>query len=744
MSSSFKHGSFEAYLADFLALRRDVDLMLSRVDERGRPQDCEILYAVDFSEIFAYTYPDVTKHEVRLFSNERDIDPTQQFGINEHLLENIFFSAEAAPILLSPYAVELKRFAKSIHDEQIARILEAAKQLHDLRASGHLDEIIASHKSRPTGGLTVEEVREVLTIVEEHSPLLGVLNHDPLTSVQRFRHLLANVKFTDATDLIEGRRIEIDTDVSTWWYDGLVEARGTGRAFYCEMDAIAMAQLESLNRLLSRKSRRIRLVTRSAVMHRLWNTSPGRDDDSDPHMLCHPRAFLVHPDLLRESDVGARALDTLRELRTSLEFLTRSGALVQSDDSDTSHVGDKDGRPRSPSHLRSALLSVRQQWRSLTNLVLSTDLTRQPRTRLTHRGEEHRFARNILTLIANDARLREEVQRRVTEIGKDLMRSQETLPYSAQLSPETVGKYLEQRLSLESIGDSTALTPKALRFVNYRRIEFYAKFIRDKVGGNAKSVITQFLRHPEGQTASDYERRLAMAYLLAVNDYWELAETYCELAQSTDDSADDVPRHEVHYLLALCMRYHERSVSRLRRGLHHLDLAQQLRPGREPDPRYLAERAALILGLRGEARAANQSDMPPMQDALDASIAAIDLLADEDEMLVPIYNNLCYAFLQGDAPEDNRQAHKYYRLLREILAKKDRRRENWPPGVVDTVVCADSKLDPEPTVEKLQDLLKQLRDTLASPVLAARDKHYLEDRYREVERKLDLLASARR
>ena len=85
-------------MPDFLALKRDVGLMLSNADEHSGPQGPRTFYAVDFSEIYAYTYPDATKNEVRLFSQETDVDPTQQFGINEHLLENIFFSPQDAPI----------------------------------------------------------------------------------------------------------------------------------------------------------------------------------------------------------------------------------------------------------------------------------------------------------------------------------------------------------------------------------------------------------------------------------------------------------------------------------------------------------------------------------------------------------------------------------------------------------------------------------------------------------------------
>src|SRR5688572_5752156 len=99
--STVRHVSFDAYLADFLALKRDVDLMLGSPDECSETQALQTFYAVDFSEIYAYTYPDATKNEVRLFSDETDVDPTQQFGINEHLLENIFFSPKDAPILLS-------------------------------------------------------------------------------------------------------------------------------------------------------------------------------------------------------------------------------------------------------------------------------------------------------------------------------------------------------------------------------------------------------------------------------------------------------------------------------------------------------------------------------------------------------------------------------------------------------------------------------------------------------------------
>lgn len=710
---------FRQYLRDCQLLKRDVAAMLDG-GETSRFHEIETIYAVDFSEIYAFSQPDITKSEVRLFYSESEYDANSLLGFHEHLLNNEFFGHSRQPLLLSPYAVELKRYSASIHDQEILNVLQAEQVIGKLRDSGVLANVLSDSAGRPSGALTTREVEQVLDVVEQHSPLLNLLLDPPLRSVERLKYLLRKVNFTDPEDLFP-HPIEPDESIRARWREALLAHRDESRAFYCEMDALAIAQLVAMNRALIPQRKRIRLITRSQLMLRLFEGERGHDwDIADPHMLSHPRAFLCHPSRLATSTMGGQVIATLEHLRNSLEFVVTSGDRVLQDLAGS--AGPTVADRRVPTELR----LVRERWHLLTNLVLSADANPTFPAHRQSRSYAHAFAGAVLALVRSNSKVREEVQKRVDAIGQDLVRSQEDLPYSVQLSQKTLDN-LDKRLDLERGAQATSLVPKSLRFVYYRRILFYTPNIRDTTRGNSKSVITRLLRQLQDSGSGNYERRLALAYLLAISDYWALSENYCLLALSTADDADGVPRHEVYYLLALCGRFHESSAERLRKSLAHLETAQKLRG--QDDARYAAERAAVILQWRRDHARAGASDLPSLQEALDASHAALALLSEDDELRVPIYNNLCYALIETD-PDT---ARHYYGSLEEILVRIAPRQNTWPPRVLHTIVVAELKLFAKPLAAKLRSLAQQVQLALASQTLTERDKTVLLEARRDLD-----------
>src|SRR5690348_10008931 len=80
-----------SYLRDCAALKRDIDVALEDLDPNDNSASRrQIEYAVDFAEMYAFTHPDETKHEIRWFA--QDDDYQQLYGINEHVLRNVFFA----------------------------------------------------------------------------------------------------------------------------------------------------------------------------------------------------------------------------------------------------------------------------------------------------------------------------------------------------------------------------------------------------------------------------------------------------------------------------------------------------------------------------------------------------------------------------------------------------------------------------------------------------------------------------
>jgi hypothetical protein len=729
MNTILAHANFDDFLGgDCEELLRDVEMMLGVAGPGGPPADVQ--YAIDFSEIFAFTHPDKTRREVQLFPRDPDANETQQVGINEYVLDRVFFGhKESTPILLVPYAVELQSFVKNIEDEEITALLQAGDQIAKLRSNKLLQEILDSRKSRPNSGLTQEEIKEVMHTIEAHAPLLRLYLHDEgRSTVLRLKFLLANAKLRDPKELYVPQP-EKEREIEKRWLSELMKLRGDSRAFSCQVDARAMAQVAAINLSLRKQQRVVRLVTRSSTMHRLFRDEFAKHwSGFDPNLLCHPRAFLFQLDWLPTLADGEKAMKTLEQLREGLLFLQKSGGLVRSEvGSPSASVNSADvSVSANASELDHSLRDIRHQWSVLTNLVLSTETDTYRKSRSKPKNLSYAFAQHILNLVSHDEKLREEVHRRVQDLGQDLREGMENLPYSAQLSPQAITEALDQRLAIEVRGkEPVALSPKSLRFVNYRKIQFYANYIRkaaEKRPDRGAEIIDRFVKHRDAAKSGEYERRIAMAYLLAVNGYWGLAENYCNLAAETPDEEPYVPRHEAHYLLAIIKRIHDRSRVRLLEALEHLATAQKLKPDRQPDFRYLTERAAILFAWLADPALKTVEDAPKLQDALDASRQALSLMPPEEGLRVTIYNNLCFWYLQDDDYGDSTRAKEYAQLLNETLNAIDRKRERWPPSVLDTVLWAEFVLEPEKDERKLRELLKQIDKALGTPTLSDRDR----------------------
>jgi hypothetical protein len=746
MNSAAAITNFDSFLGgDCEALLRDVEMMLGGASP-GNLSAPEIQYAVDFSEIFAFTHPDKTRDEVQLFPRDPDADETQQIGINEYVLDRVFFGHKTTPILLIPYAMELASFVKSVAGEEIAGLMEAAAQLEKLKSDRRLQDVLQTRKGRPNAGLTEEEIREVMRTIEAHAPLLRMYLHDEgRTTLLRLRYLLANAKLRDAKDMYV-QQVEMEREIENRWRTQLINLRGASRVFSCKVDARAMAQLVSINQSLRGQNRAVRLVTRSSAMHSLYQRE--RDKywrDLDPYMLCHPRSFLFQLDWLPKLANGKEAKLTLERLREGLKFLRSSGSLVRPEaGSPSASVNAEDSAIfANAKDLDAGLRSIRRDWKVLTNLVLSTETESYRKSRSKPRGGSYAFAHSILDLVGHNDKLREAVHRRVQDLGQFLREGMESLPYDAQLSPTKVTESLDNRLALELHGaEPVVLSPKSLRFVNYRCIQFYAPYIRraaEKKPDGGAEIIGRFVKHRDAARSGEYERRIAMAYLLACNGYWGLAENYCDLALTTPEEAPKVPRHEAEYLLAIIKRIHDRTAARFREGLKHLRTAQELKPEREPDPRYLTEQAAIIFTWRGDPTLSQDPNVPALEDALRASREALEIMSPNDGLRVTIYNNLCFWYLQDDESGDTAKAKKYAGLLNQTLTSIDPKRDRWPPSVLDTVLWAEFKLEAQTDERKLRNLIAQTDKALAIPTISDRDRRALKQHRDAFQATLDKL-----
>ncbi len=177
----------------------------------------------------------------------------------------------------------------------------------------------------------------------------------------------------------------------------------------------------------------------------------------------------------------------------------------------------------------------------------------------------------------------------------------------------------------------------------------------------------------------------------------------------------------------------------MRAGLRHLQEAQHLKAEDSPDPRYLTERAAIILAWLADASTRAAPDAPSVEEAISASRQALDLLPPKEGLRVTILNNLCYWHLEIDTPQSLDEARSYWQTLHATVNSIEPKRERWPSGVLDTFLWAEFKLTPTADPRKLWDIVSQFDRAMGSLVLTDRDRRVMKGHRDSIQAALDNL-----
>lgn len=214
------------YASKCRELRRDLNHVLTDLDfiqKKG-----QIVYAVDHSEIYAYTLPRGTVRGFRLFAS----DSLSWTGSLQRLaLQRLFDGSSEKIILLKPYAIELQRFVRLQYrkalDDAKKQTLEVQKERERLMKDPKAARIIELGKKAESGTtLTYEEEKEVANFLERNEAvmLLALIrehNNNPLSLI---RSLFNRQKFADLEDLVNVDT-SFDSDETRHWYKKLAVVR---------------------------------------------------------------------------------------------------------------------------------------------------------------------------------------------------------------------------------------------------------------------------------------------------------------------------------------------------------------------------------------------------------------------------------------------------------------------------------------------------------------------------------------
>lgn len=726
--------AFNQYVQDCKNLQKDLEGFLDdlRFEQRGGV----VRYAVDFSEIYSYVFPEDNLNQMRIFSHDTD---EQARVIQQRAFHELFVRPKRL-ILLEPYLIEFSSWDNRVRNRYFREVVTLAAQ-----ALGEADTLIRrgelwridkfiSLLEEKDSEINDSELREAINFIEENAVHLVKLSasHEPLT---RLNNLLKDQRF-DSLDKFLGRHIEPNEGTTNRWYRELRQRRKAGAAAASYLDAIAVAIVQVTNERMAKHKIRVCLVTSSRHMHDVEDLLSGNEVT---RMLRHPRCFSSLS--IFENEPNAVMIQKIASMETSVRvFLESNKSAPYEQDS---------------AELQQDIDKIAEQWHRSTGLAISMIVSASADSRQSNNDKSS--IETLLTkykcltqLMGSREKTREQIRARIDELTTAIERDYQVLGLGIHEGSAHRKDILEKNLRYQVNEKKSILTsdlyamPYTLQFFS-PALSSWAARLKGKQEISWDDTIRMFRQGIEADLG--YERLLFIAYLFGAWNDWLVAEMYCELALSEYEEAQKIsgaipPQHEALFFSAVCLRKHAPTPDRYRLALRRLYEARQsrkisLNDQNYEDPRFLKEQAALILRWNEKANDEKEkslwktSDLPSPDQAISISNQALKSITDEDRGLKSqIYNNLCYHFSNVQNERANNITREYLQKF-EDEQKHELDLKRWPPHYLDTMVWARWKIQRERlSQQEYEKLIEHLDTALEYPDLLEEDKE-LYRRHRE-------------
>jgi hypothetical protein len=660
-----------------------------------------IRYVVDFSEVYAFAFPRETAVRMRLFNDE---DEQTSELLQRDALENLFFRTPEATVLLPPYAIELQSLIAKLRvghfDRLIREMDQAARDIERVVQVKEVQDLLAELQ----GGqeLSAEKLQHALAVFERHATHLLLLHqHRGDVPLKKITRLVQSERIIPLAEKLV--KVEPDEETRDRWYQKLTERRGHEHTGSSYIDAVAMGMLAALNRRLEPENVRLIFVTRSDHMHAVFQEEYDAGLWSH-HILRHPRSFTS---LFRRHQSGTDVIEQLKNRQASLDLFV-SGTKPR--------VDANEPLGADPTFMQQ-LKSIREEW------LLSGVLAASPGTNDAADGDSEtrvhatrRKVMDIVRLLTQREAFSELLDQRLNDLMEALERRHEFLGFYVQSSTAEEKDVLENdiRARLDEANHAILAckrywVPHTIQFTSPKLTEWARALEHDSE--ITWIEIMNFLRENFSGEA-EYERLLAMAYLLASLKKWELAERFCRRALllpigKSADLSSQMHRHEAWFLLAICHRMHQRSPVRHKLAFEYLDKATILRQwrsdvpksraGKIQDPRYLTERAAHIFrwNLTHRTPPSDEWKQPPpfpITKALELWSEALALSKDNSRLQAQIHNNICFYYCEAVKKPNEKKIREHLEAMLHAQSQIEPDPGRWPPQLVDTIAMARLRL----------------------------------------------------
>jgi hypothetical protein len=717
--SQLTEPEIELFVRDCESLRDDFVGLVG--DRRLVSWKHNVRYAIDFSELYAYVFPDKAAEQLKIFSQDTE---SVTRAVQEYVLNKLMFNWEQKLILLPTYAVELRSFVEFVREqsvfEHVSMAPKALQEVEDRAKDPEFRrvEALVAGSYRDSTDLSDPEWDEILRFLESRAPGLVRLSYGRETEpLERLGMLLRKAGFEPLAALVDTAGSIDEPTVQAWARE--LEAQRRQRSASNYLDALSVEQVNAANHLLQREHIHIRLITRSSNMRRVESRfGPGSDDEfGQSSILRHPRAFFA---LRRaEGQTDTQLLDRLFMMLTTLEAVI---------------VSYQQRRETHPARANLAEVSqlideIRQLLHGGANLasvvaVAEASDANQPSLAQPTQDVRERVLR-LFAMLRDETSLLGRLEEKTRELAESIDRSQQLLAIALQGQPDEVWASNQRAVQYQVEGGTTVIK-STLYWMPYT-LEFkdpeLQQWSREFEQSGAMSLSQMLDRFKSGFSKNlDYEMLLSLAYMLAAWGQWDLGLKYADLALTTERQNPQVTANEGKFFKALCLRMiGSKNADRYKEAEELLDQAQAIKgnDAANRDARYLKEKATLLFYW---------GDISPSPEGVQKSERAaalckeaLEIAGSDQAIKLQLYNNLCYYFTNYPTRATAGESQYYLELLEGELDQSTP--GTWPINFVDTVLCAHCQrpghqLD-EPYIRRL---VAALDDALSGQRIADVDR----------------------
>jgi len=695
-----------------------------------------IRYAVDFSEIFAFAYPQETHKEFSLFSD----DPGQLcYFYQWHALHKLFIESKERIILLEPYATELQSLLLRIgkehalrFDQLLEKLPEFLKKAEEFQSLPEFIELskLAQDIEKYHRHLTSTEQKRFVTFFEEKSYLmLWALLRPSISPIEQLHQLFLMERFADLDSLVPVDQ-EFDKPLSEKWFERLVALRGKTSRPASNLDSIAIAMILSANQTLKDRNTKLLLASRSKNMRRVVaeELTNGSWPETIGNVIRHPRIFCAFYQLSEMSPAASKKqlqtrLSTVRLFLDAADFPRRS----------------KSRLVHNSTFLDTLLNRIKGDWRAAKGLsaslehpaIVPNEIAHDPSNRL----------RWVISLFQDREQFRNLLFARLNELGKALERDHELLGLFISSSINQKLNRPDENLLAEVFRHKYVLKsnlytmPYSLQFYSQGALRLFERLNAQSDENRWEDILNIFA---EGfNSKSDYERILVMAYILGTINKWSLAETYAGRALELATREADIYPHEGLLFYAICKRKSHPSVARHFEAIDLVEQAsmkkiQMKNDSSYKDPRYLREKGTHILQLHSYFKNELPPDCPSDQEGIRLLEESLALSENDMQLKIYCYNNLLFYSLSLKDIGNRAVVESYYHRLIELLHVYDPSRKKWPPLILDTIGWANWVLLGAKTSKEKETALQYLDEALGSDSLTEGERTSIESRRRSI------------